>query len=197
MRNQLPCGNGFTLVELLVVIAIIALLAAMAFPAIQGTMAKGRDARCASNLKNLSAGVLAYCADNNGLFPNPRLAMADTNKENYWHRQISGYLAATNFDAFTGRSKMDNMFLCPSDPAPYEKKLSYGLNSELFRKRLPNATRTTAIMIADSSSFSLTPARTKTNHGPSVQFVRLDGSFGRVTNVGTAVTSPELWKISH
>jgi prepilin-type N-terminal cleavage/methylation domain-containing protein len=189
------CLRGFTLVELLVVVAIIAVLAMIAVPAVSGAMSKGRDAKCASNLKTLAAGVMAYCNDNNGLFPNPSAPSNGTQKD-FWHRQISVYLGVESFDAFTGRSKMANLFLCPDDPEPYYGKQSYGLNSELRGVRTPKVTQFSAIMISDSSNPSLTPARVKTNHGSQIQFVRLDGSFGRATNVGTATTMPEFWKIS-
>jgi hypothetical protein len=59
--RRLPSRRGaFTLVETLV-----------AFPAVEGTVKKGYDTRYASSLKTLSAAVLAYGADNNGLFSNP------------------------------------------------------------------------------------------------------------------------------
>lgn len=193
MGKSLPGDDAFTLTELLVVIAIIAVLAAIAVPSLQAMMARGRDARCASNLKALGAGVHAFCADNNGLFP---MKTQEISQEDYWHRQISTYLGATNFDAFTGRSKMENVFLCPSDPKPYSGKQSYGMNSELRGKRLTQVSRISAILIADSSNPSLTPTRAKTNHTGHVHFVRVDGSFGKVTNVGTPVTAPEIWLIS-
>jgi prepilin-type N-terminal cleavage/methylation domain-containing protein len=194
-RSSLWCPEAFTLVELLVVIAIIAVLVVIAVPAVNSAMSKGRDTRCASNLKNLSSAVLAYCSDNNGLFPNPTAPNGGTQND-FWHRQISPYVGVTNFDAFTGRSKMANLFLCPNDPAPYFGKQSYGLNSELRSKRLVQATRTTAVMISDSSNPSLTPDRARTNHGKNVYFVRLDGSFGSATNLGTPVSMPEFWRIS-
>jgi prepilin-type N-terminal cleavage/methylation domain-containing protein len=194
MGKSLPGDDAFTLTELLVVIAIIAVLAAIAVPSLQAMMARGRDARCASNLKALGAGVHAFCADNNGLFPNPRPTSGKT--EEYWHRQISTYLGATNFDAFTGRPKMDNVFLCPSDANPYYDKISYGMNSNLFRKRIAQATRPSAMMSADSSNPSLIPQREKTNHGIHVHFLRVDGSFAKATNLGTPVSAPEIWLIS-
>jgi prepilin-type N-terminal cleavage/methylation domain-containing protein len=201
MRGRGQGVDAFTLTELLVVIAIIALLTAIAVPFIQGAVSKGHDAKCASNLKTLSAGVLAYCADNNGLFPNPAAPNNGT-QEDFWHRQISVYLGAKSFDDFKSKPKMQSPFLCPGDTAPYFNSQSYGLNSDVRepsgkRKRLLQATRTSAIMIADSSNPSLTPARVKTNHAGQIHFVRLDGSFGRATNAGTVATSPELWKISY
>lgn len=194
-KEFLAGGNAFTLTELLVVIAIIAILAVFSVPAVSGAMAKGRDTKCASNLKALSGAVFVFCSDNNGLFPNPSVPSGGS-QEDYWHRQISRYLGATNFDAFTGRTKMANPFLCPNDPTPYFGKLSYGLNSEVRLKRLPQVTQISALMISDSRDPSLTSDRVKTNHAKNIQFVRLDGSLGTATNLGTAASMPKNWKIS-
>jgi prepilin-type N-terminal cleavage/methylation domain-containing protein/prepilin-type processing-associated H-X9-DG protein len=61
--------RGFTLIELLVVIAIIAILAAILFPTFMSAKEQGRQTKCLSNLKQLSAGVLQYCDDNAGAMP--------------------------------------------------------------------------------------------------------------------------------
>jgi prepilin-type N-terminal cleavage/methylation domain-containing protein/prepilin-type processing-associated H-X9-DG protein len=55
--------KGFTLIELLVVIAIIAILAAILFPVFSRVRLKAQQARCQSNLKQLSVALKMYESD--------------------------------------------------------------------------------------------------------------------------------------
>ena len=60
---------GFTLIELLVVVAVIAILAAVLFPALQGSLDRGRAAVCLSNMRQVGVGFALFAADQNGSFP--------------------------------------------------------------------------------------------------------------------------------
>lgn len=61
--------SAFTLVEILVVIGILAILAALLFPVVQGVVSRGHNAKCISNLRQISAASASYSADNAGQWP--------------------------------------------------------------------------------------------------------------------------------
>jgi prepilin-type N-terminal cleavage/methylation domain-containing protein/prepilin-type processing-associated H-X9-DG protein len=91
-RRQTP---GFTLIELLVVIAIIAILAAILFPVFSHAREKARQSYCLSNLHQLSAAMLMYAQDSDGLFP-PVVSHASPRELNYyrmsWMRVLEPYV---------------------------------------------------------------------------------------------------------
>ncbi len=67
-----PSGKrlkGFTLIELLVVIAIIAILASMMLPALAKAKEAGRSAKCKSNLRQISMGMVMYAEDSQDTLP--------------------------------------------------------------------------------------------------------------------------------
>ena len=55
--------RAFTMVEMLVAMAIIALLAAISIPAIQSSINKSNQAKCAGRLKSCMAAIHSYMAD--------------------------------------------------------------------------------------------------------------------------------------
>lgn len=62
---QAPCSklrtrSAFTLIELLVVIAIIAILAGLAFPAVQGALNSGKKAQARNDVQQIAAAIRAF-----------------------------------------------------------------------------------------------------------------------------------------
>lgn len=52
--------TGFTLIELLIVISIIAILAGLAFPAVQGALGQGKKAQARNDVNQLASAVKAF-----------------------------------------------------------------------------------------------------------------------------------------
>lgn len=61
--------SAFSLVELLVVVAVIAVLAGIMLPAIAAVKQAAQRTQCASNIRQLILGTLAFAGDNQGMVP--------------------------------------------------------------------------------------------------------------------------------
>jgi prepilin-type N-terminal cleavage/methylation domain-containing protein/prepilin-type processing-associated H-X9-DG protein len=72
---------AFTIIELLVVIAVIALLAGLAYPAYQRSVASGKAVGCVSNLRQIGVGLNAYLQDNDMIMPVLKIARESTNED--------------------------------------------------------------------------------------------------------------------
>lgn len=101
--------KGFTLIELLVVIAIIAVLAAILFPVFMTAKARGQQAACAQNMKQIGTAVYTYLQDWNDTYPCNRFKTTGPSikgSSRNWKTAISGYI----------KTKGD-VWRCPGSPA--------------------------------------------------------------------------------
>ena len=106
--------SAFTLIELLVVIAIIAILAAILLPALQQARARGQDAGCKGNLKQMGIAVSMYTQNNKDYYPClPYYSDVKSEDGVCWDAQIAPYLGITNIDPLNQSSNV-NIFRCPS-----------------------------------------------------------------------------------
>jgi prepilin-type N-terminal cleavage/methylation domain-containing protein/prepilin-type processing-associated H-X9-DG protein len=98
-------AGGFTLIELLVVIAIIAILASLLLPVLGRARESGRGAKCKSNMRQITLGMLLYVDENEDVFPwsggtdrnfEPDWVWGgqpptDTNRPEYWRQPPKEY----------------------------------------------------------------------------------------------------------
>lgn len=104
---------AFTLIELLVVIAVIGILAVMLLPALAGTKAKSLQAFCATQLRQIGAGMAVYAADNNDYVVTANGAGGACNQRALKPPQAVS-LALVHLDLNTNGP---NVWCCPSVPA--------------------------------------------------------------------------------
>ncbi len=81
--------HAFTLIELLVVISIIAVIASLLLPAVTMVRGKANTLKCASNLRQIGLGMLAYSDDNSGNLPSSK-----TRDNRHWQELVSNFVDA-------------------------------------------------------------------------------------------------------
>ena len=175
MPTRKRLSTAFTLVELLVVISIIGLLASFAVPALSKARQSADNAKCLSNMRQLSSLYLTMVAAQDGV-----LVDASDPNQSTWYNQLvnNNYLPATNLAAYIKLS-------CPSALAAMKKlgytytvtRGSYGLNASVGTA--PAATRI-AQLTKPSATFLL-------GDGPRVG--KNDGFTIGVNQSGNPITS--------
>ncbi|MCM8538472.1 MAG: DUF1559 domain-containing protein [Lentisphaeraceae bacterium] len=107
-------NRKFTLIELLVVVAIIGILSSILLPSIQKARAKGIQAVCVSNQKQMGIALQSYFGDSDDIFPYgyPE-EPADTPDD---HPSTSSRPPQECLFYYAGESP--EVFVCPADPTP-------------------------------------------------------------------------------
>ena len=122
-------ARAFTLIELLVVVAVIAILAALTMPVLLRAMSQGQSARCKSNLRQVSAALVGYMREYNGLLPASDDSEARVIDQGQWWRTAQGMMLPYLTDYF--------VFQCPADSnlaaqLGGARWWSYGWNSNYY-----------------------------------------------------------------
>lgn len=104
-RSRPQAAGGFTLVELLVVVAIIAVLIGLLLPAVQAARGSARRTQCASNMRQVTLGVIHYSEIHRGRFPSRSHNEDDEGRKLHWIEQIAPFVES-----------VDSIRRCPDDP---------------------------------------------------------------------------------
>jgi prepilin-type processing-associated H-X9-DG protein/prepilin-type N-terminal cleavage/methylation domain-containing protein len=147
VRVRRRIRKAFTIIELLVVVGIITVLVGILVPAVSSARKQARNIACASNMRQICLGMIAYAGQNKGAFP-------PNNADNgqFWFLEALigqhvtspdkiGRPGAVPAGADASAGLAGGVFLCPNDLE--DSVRSYSMNlwassnvSELVLKQL-------------------------------------------------------------
>lgn len=162
---------GFTLMELLVVISIVLVLASLTFPLAKKGLDAGYRAKCVSNLRTLSVGLMGYAQDNNGELP---LSYSDGTYK------TKGYWAGTLY--FGGYLPSPDVCFCPATAQKFwksataQKGLNYNAEQGIWGSCSYAATRL-AMMPTTADMPTLHPVRLAKVRRPASTLLLVESAY--------------------
>jgi len=170
MNHSLPnhgsrpaCFAGFTLIELLVVISIIAILAGLAFPAVQGALGQGKKAQARNDVNQIAAAFKAYQLEYGRLPSGDTPETADGNAPANWINSLTETNATMNprgivfFEpriAKGGKSGKDGAVYRDPWGGAYQVTLDYNYDNRIAANNQTNFT--TVIVLSGGPDTNMT-----------------------------------------
>ncbi len=172
--------SAFTLVEVLVIVGVVGVLAALLLPAIKSAVESGNQAKCTSNLRQLSSAAVTYTADHDGWLPPMRYPYNYT----WWPDAISPYLTEKPWESTLATTS--GVFRCPSGSKDWPYKgtsieiagVNYAYNAKVGYIVNGDPTGLTTIPAPLSPSYRL--RKMATCKYPSQTALIMDGDSQRI-----------------
>lgn len=177
--------RGFTLIELLIVIVVIALLMAIAVPALQKSKKRGTDLLCTSNLRQLSLGISVYLQDNQsypyGFCSIQSISINDKLGDSIKDWQKGWWWFSFLDNTVTDNDNQNRCLWCPSrrylmsDSSISNNVLcgNYGINYAICK--------ITASSIISTEEFCGDPLRSEQIHNPSSKLLLADSGYSLIS----------------
>lgn len=133
-------------------------MAALLTPTVKNVHAKGKEAACLSNLRELAGACALYSVDNDGKIPYTSEASGSA-----WHSRIYEYVGKEGTPqgwngSPDGKVQKNRFYLCPADKNPYKGSYQYGVLSYAFNRTLKDVRRAglskSVVMIGEGSGLT-------------------------------------------